>query len=431
MNGTVLIIHYNRGVFPLRSAVADHLFSFRNYSRLDCVYVNVAFGFPRHLLRDIEFAAVVLHTSFLAMRWSHELFLKRSKEVEEYLKSSTASSAVKIAIPQDEFINTNILDAFLCRVSVDFVFSCASQEEWKKIYPLCFQNKVKFKTVLTGYLDKNTIERVSDFSDKMVRDIDIGYRAWKAHPSLGKWGRHKVEIADRFEEFSLKNALRADISLDDRDVFLGDDWFKFLARCKFTIGVTGGSSVLDGDGAIKASIDDYLVENPDAGFDEIHDRCLKAVDGHLSLSCISPRHLEACLTKTAQLLIEADYSGILEPNEHYFPIKRDYSNLQEAKEFIQDEERVRRVVENAFNLVVSDERVTYAGFVKIFEDALTCEGEYKVGFRAWWRLKLVKVWDWACWKAIKLECWLKNQPDGSATLVLYEAVYRWLRNKFR
>ena len=63
---------------------------------------------------------------------------------------------------------------------------------------------------------------------------------------------------------------------------------------------------------------------------------------------ISPRHLEAVITKTAQVLVEGRYSGVLEPERHYIPVRRDFSNLDEALERLRDVEAVEAMTERAY-----------------------------------------------------------------------------------
>ena len=53
-------------------------------------------------------------------------------------------------------------------------------------------------------------------------------------------------------------------------------------------------------------------------------RCRAGWDSY-AFFAISPRHLEAVVTKTAQVLVEGSYSGVLEPERHYIPVRRDFS----------------------------------------------------------------------------------------------------------
>lgn len=363
------------------------------------------------------------------MRWSRELFLRRSRPVAEYISSLREFPPMVVALPQDEFINTDILDEFLSTVGASYILTCSAESEWRKIYPKSFKAGVKFKTVLTGYLDESTVAHVSQITKGAKREIDVGYRAWRAHPSLGDWGRHKVKIAEEFSVCAERRGLVTDISLDDKDTFLGDDWFHFLSKCKATIGVTGGASILDADGSIKHAVDEYLLSHPSATYSEVHERFLSEVEGSLNLSCISPRHLEACITKTVQFLVEADYSGILMPNEHYFSIKKDYSNINEAFSFLKNHRAMQEMADRAFELVVGNRNLTYQGFVAQIDGLFGQGRKRKYGYFDFriFPIYILKLWNFLNWKIIRYECYLMKKPKSSVSYLFYSFIYAALR----
>ena len=79
----------------------------------------------------------------------------------------------------------------------------------------------------------------------------------------------------------------------------------------------------------------------------------------MKLFAISPRHFECAMTKTCQVLVEGDYQGVLEPGRHYIELKRDYSNLDEVIEKIQDRELCEQIAERAYEEVVASGKYTY------------------------------------------------------------------------
>src|SRR5207344_3271253 len=97
-----------------------------------------------------------------------------------------------------------------------------------------------------------------------------------------------------------RRGLRLDVSLEAADTLLGDDWFRFLLRSRYTIGVESGAGILDRDGRIRACADQYVTDHPAAAFEEVEQHCFAGLDGNLNLRTISPRHLEACATRTPQ-----------------------------------------------------------------------------------------------------------------------------------
>jgi hypothetical protein len=165
-------------------------------------------------------------------------------------------------------------------------------------------------------------------------------------------------------------ALKMDVSTDERDVLAGDDWYRFLLRCRTTLGVEGGASVLDRDGSICARTRAYVREHPGASFEQVRDACFPGRDGLLSLFAIGPRHLEACATRTCQLLVEGAYQGVLRAGEDYLPIRRDFSNLRDVLRAVDDDGLVRRVANSAWQRVVGSGRYTYGGFVRSVERSI-------------------------------------------------------------
>ena len=134
-----------------------------------------------------------------------------------------------------------------------------------------------------------------------------------ASPTSAATPCSRREIAEVIRERAEARGLRVDISTRAEDTFYGDDWYRFLASCRYTIGIEGGASILDRDGSVRACVESRLEEKPAAGFAELEAACFPGRDGELELYAISPRHLEACATRTAQILVEGDYGGILQP----------------------------------------------------------------------------------------------------------------------
>jgi hypothetical protein len=306
---------------------------------------------------------------FLSWRWKGRANFEKLARKAHWLKQV---DAVKIALPQDEFTQTDVLGDFINEFGIDYVFSVAPESEWSKIYPTVDFEKVTFFNVLTGYLDEDTISRISLLAKTVqIRPIDIGYRAWRAEPWLGRHGFLKTEIAELFSEEAPKKGLVIDISTRAEDTFLGDDWYRFLLQCKYTIGVEGGATILDRDGMILQRTREYVVLHPPASFQEIEAACFPNQDGYLQLFAISPRHLEACVTRTCQVLIEGPYNGILVAGKHYIELKQDFSNINHVLNLIKQDNLREEIAERAYHEVVESGRYTYRGFVEfILEKSL-------------------------------------------------------------
>jgi hypothetical protein len=225
--------------------------------------------------------------------------------------------------------------------------------------------------VLSGYLEPETLGRINRLSREVTRrDIDIGYRAWKPKPWLGRHGMMKGWIAGAVADEGRRRGLVTDISLEAADTLLGDDWFRFLLRCRYVIGVESGASVLDRDGRIRACADAYVNQHPDAQFEDVEAACFPGRDGGLSLRGISPRHLEACATRTTQILVEGEYSGILEPGRHYIPLRADLGNLAEVLDMVAGGENHQEMADRAHAEIVASGRHEYGAFVSTVLNAV-------------------------------------------------------------
>ena len=89
-------------------------------------------------------------------------------------------------------------------------------------------------------------------------------------------------------------------------------------------------------------------------------------DGH-PYTAISPRHFEAVLAGSCQLLVRGRYDGVLEPEVHYIPLAADLSNIDEACERARDAELTTRLAVRAHADVVGSGRHTYGAFARRFE----------------------------------------------------------------
>jgi hypothetical protein len=357
-----ILVIYHANSYPLRNTITDHLYAFARYSGHQCFYFNVGTrNFPEYLLR-VHFDLIIFHTVFLSVRWNPANFQRMVRQIQPLKKLS----GIRIALPQDEFLQTDLLEEFFREFGVDHIFSVMPPDEWDTIYPNIDKERTHIHPILTGYLDDSTIARIRHLERVTPPDrpIDIGYRAWHAAFWLGRHGLLKSLIAERFREQASRYGLRVDISTRDEDVMLGDRWLEYLLKCKYTIGVEGGSSMLDRDGTLKECTEAYLREHPQAGFEEVEAHCFPGLDKMVNLVAISPRHLEACVTKTCQILVEGNYNGILQLGRHYIPLKPDFSNLDEVLELVKADTIREQIVEQTYQDIVESGRYTNRSFVE-------------------------------------------------------------------
>jgi hypothetical protein len=358
--GGVTLVLYWAERAPLRSAIADHLYAFQRYGGRPSIYLNLAVRSIPAWIDRLGVDLVVFHTVLLAQRWQPRVFRRILRKLQPVRRLGCRM----VAIPQDEFIQTDLLTEFLRRFEVDHVLSCAPESEWRTIYGALLDGPTTFTRVLTGYVEPASLARIDRLAATVgERTIDIGYRAWRPEYWLGRHGLLKGRIAEVFASQAAARGLRADISLRDEDTLLGDDWYRFLLRTRWTIGVEGGASLIDRDGSLRERTLAYQVAHPEALFEEVEAACFPDRDGSLGLAAISPRHLEACVTRTAQVLIEGSYNGILEAGVHYLPLRRDFANIEEVLDLLSQEELRTQLADRAYRDIVASRRYEYSMFV--------------------------------------------------------------------
>ena len=359
----ILVLYHKHRDYRIRKTIDEHLYAFRNYvDHVDFHYFNAACGIPGYL-KLAEYDGVILHYTLLANRWNKEFF----RRWREMTKNLPLLKGYKVAIPQDEYAETDILCETLKEYGVGTVFTCFSKEDFDKVYP---STKVPLKhriSVLTGYIDEAAVKEIDELciTENSKRETDIGYRARKLPFWLGGHALKKHLIGDIFSGKALNHQLKLDISNDPKDVFLGMDWYRFLCRCRVVLGCEGGASLMDPTGNIRNTVERYVAEHPDSAFKDVERYCFPGKDNNISLFTVSPRHFECAITRTCQALIEGDYAGVFKPGVHYIEIKKDFSNIDAVLEKVRDKDYCEKIADNAYRDIVLSGKYTYRRFANM------------------------------------------------------------------
>jgi hypothetical protein len=365
MSGAILVV-YAALDWPPRESVRDHLYSIRRYAQRPCVYLNLSVRRPPRWLARVPLDMIVFHTPFLSKRATPAVW----ERLVERARPLKRLDAVRVVVPQDEYLPPAPLCDFIREFDVGHVFSVAPESEWPAIYPTVDGERTRIERVLTGYLEPATVQRIEQVAaNGRERPIDIGYRAKDLPAWLGRHARLKTEVGRAFAEAAPAAGLSCDISTRPEDTLVGDDWMRFLLDCRYTVGVEGGASILDHDGSIRRCCERVLAARPDATFEELEAECFPGRDGEFSLVALSPRHLEAIAARTCQVLIEGRYDGVLEAGRHYIPLRRDFSNLDEVLATIRRDDQRERIVETAYREIVGSGAWSYPRFVEQIERA--------------------------------------------------------------
>ncbi len=367
MSKMILVLYWHPNTdSTMRIAIYKHLHTLDlGNENNEIFYLNTYFGSP-NLASLVHFDVIVLHTTLLCLRWSPKAFKKWEKNYA-WVKDTPS---IKIAIPQDEYDHSKVLDEWLNDLGVSVIFTNFDETYRHILYPT-MHTKATFYYCYTGYIDE-----VHDNSNNWLpiseRELDIIYRASNLPYWFGSHGQLKHEIADIVERAASAQNLITDISTDTKDTITGGEWYNFMASGKATIGTESGSSVLDELGDIQKALKTILKENPSATFDEVSQLMPKDWDSY-KFFALSPRHFEAIKVKTCQILVEGDYGGVLKPNLHYIPIKSDFSDVDQAVMKLKDDDYIQAMVDQAYQDIYLSGDYTYSKFALMIDNAIETE----------------------------------------------------------
>jgi hypothetical protein len=280
-------------------------------------------------------------------------------------------SGIKAMFIQDEHRHVLRTRALLRQLGISVLFTCVPDGEVEKVYPATELPGLRKESVLTGYVASELARRAVPGFAK--RPVDVGYRARRTPAWLGRLGRDKWLIGERFKQDSAAYGLVCDISYREEDRLHGDAWVDFLTRCKAVLGTESGSSVFDWTGEIEAAVRRFERRMPEASFDTIREHCFRDADGQVRNGQISPRCFEAAALRTLMILYEGGYSGVLVPWRHYVPLRHDHANMAEVVAVLRDAVRAQTIVDAAYREIALDEAYSFAAHVRRVDDVLAAE----------------------------------------------------------
>lgn len=307
---------------------------------------------PRYV-SEIAFDAIVLTQSFLGGRQDSGIAARREAVFGKLLRSP----AYKIALPQDDYTCSGILDRWMCEWKVDVLYPVCV-DHWDVLYP-AYSKIGRLKQGFTGYLSGRLIERTTVRRPIAERTVDVAYRAASLSPVFGRMGQIKAEFGERFLWAAERLPLRIDVSTRPQDTILGTHWYDFIEDSRCMLGVNSGSSLLDPDGLLNVAVNRYLQRHPKATFEEVEAACFPGLEGKYNFTAISPRNLECALFGTTQILAPGPYGGYFRPNEHYIPLEPDMSNFREVVPLIRDDRFLQAMADRCREVILSHAELRY------------------------------------------------------------------------
>lgn len=349
----ILVVYYYQEAFG--PTVNDHLSSFEKYSGFDVAMVNVAEPDAANRIRQIEYSAVILHYTLFGVQWY---------AIPDDITWIIANSgAITACFFQDEHHNCPKRFRYVDEVRADIVYTLVEPGHFNETY-YAHTNVPVVQHSLAGYVSDGLLRLVNQMENERIeRDIDVGYRGVVLDIIYGLEGREKSRIADDFKRHAADLGLVLDVETDMDKRIYGDDWYRFIARCKGMLGVEAGVSAFDMDDSIRLESRELRLANPDISDDELYAQVIEKRDHNMFYRTISPRHFEAAALGTCQILFEGKYTGLMDPGVHYIELKKDFSNFDAVMEQFSNEKIRQEITANAKRDLIESGRYTYAEFV--------------------------------------------------------------------
>lgn len=354
MSVDVILLYYYRESFG--PTVFEHLSSFEQFSQFNIIPINTAGPDAAALLREQAPSAILLHYTLFGMQYY--LF---TEEIQ-YLVGE--SRAVKAAFFQDEYYHCPKRFRFINEYEVDVVYTLFEPQTFPELY-FKYTNARMVRHTLAGYVSQRLIDMAEKFAGNTdERKIDVGYRGHELDICYGLGGREKTEIASRFKDMAKNSKLKIDVETSVDKRIYGDNWYRFIADCKGMLGVEAGVSAVDIEDRIRLGSRDLRRKKNQISDKEIYEAVVAPYEGNHYYRMISPRHFEAAALGTCQILFEGKYTGVMVPEKHYIPLKRDFSNIDEALEMLNDENTRTTIVANAKMDLIDSGHYSYEQLVQ-------------------------------------------------------------------
>jgi hypothetical protein len=332
------------------NAVRDYLRAFGQYSKHRIHYYDMDSG---PLEFDIEpFDCIIFNYCWRCLAVSPDL----CRRIANY-------SGLKIAIFQDEYDHFLWHEKTVIDIGINTIITCVPERYWPDVFRGEAFRQTEFINSLTGYVPESALH-LPPPKPLRERNWAIGYRGRPIAYHYGRLSQEKIIIGQRMKAICAERCIPVNIELTDEARIYGAAWPEFIENCRTVLGTESGSNVFDFDGTIKPAIDTYLKTHPDSDFESVHERFLKEHEGKVRMNQVSPRIFETIAMKTGLVLFEGEYSDVVRPWEHFIPLKKDFSNIDEVLAAVSDIPKLEAMTQRAYEEVIVSGKYHFKTFTQ-------------------------------------------------------------------
>jgi len=343
------------------STIQEHLDSFRRYSKNIFHYLPATGVWPAtddalEAAIDLSlFDVVIVHYSVRLCLYDY--FTEGlARQVERH-------NGLKILFIQDEYERTETARRWMERLQFHIVYTCVPESGRELIYPSHRFPGTEFLSTLTGYVPESG--SLDQFAIPIEdRALYIGYRGRELSYIFGELGYEKYRIGVDVKRLAEERLLPVDIETGDAQRIYGDDWYRFLGSARATLGTESGSNVFDYTGEVAKAVAKERSKQPGISFAQMHQKVVHKYEGPVEMNQVSPKIFEAIRLRTALVLFDGEYSGVVQPDVHFIPLRKDYSNIDEVFTKLEDLGYLAELTDRAYRDVIESGRYSYRRFVE-------------------------------------------------------------------
>ncbi|MCG2576275.1 hypothetical protein LZ012_04630 [Dechloromonas sp. XY25] len=338
------------------NAVRDYVQAFGDYSVHRIHYYDMDSG---PLDFDLEpFDCIIFNYCFWA----------RCLSVSPDFRERVADfSGLKIAILQDEYEYFLWHEKTLIALGIDTIVTCVPEAHWRDVFRDDAFRRVTFFNALTGYVPDSLLSLSNSAKPLVERGWILGYRSRPVPFAYGRLTQEKLLIGQRMRQICAERSIPANIDVTEESRIYGAAWPEFVGNCRAVLGTESGSNVFDFDGSTKPAIEAFLKEHPDADFESVHECFLQGRDETIHMNQISPRIFEAIALRAGLVLFEGNYSGVVRPWEHFIPLKKDFSNVDEVFSALEDLPSLEAMIQRAYDDVIASGKYHFRTFIGMLD----------------------------------------------------------------
>jgi hypothetical protein len=283
-----------------------------------------------------------------------------------FIKRVATFRGLKIAILQDEYDYFLQHEKTLISMNMDIIVTCVPEVHWRDVFRDNAFRSVTFINALTGYVPDSLLD-LPPPKPLADRKWTLGYRSRPVPFIYGRLTQEKLLIGQQMEQMCRERGIPANIDVTEESRIYGTAWLEFIGNCRAVLGTESGSNVFDFDGSIHSAIKAFLKKNPDADFESVHSRFLQGHDDMVHMNQVSPRIFEAIAMRTGLVLFEGNYSGVVRPRDHFIPLKKDFSNVDEVFSSLEEIPSLTSMTQRAYDDVIASRKYHFSTFIETLD----------------------------------------------------------------